>query len=97
MRDRSICRWRLAAPGRLHRSCTRRPSPSPDPNPEQVQLCMLVFCLLLALISLIALSWRKYGTIIIRSRHDPSWKVRELSPSMGPIMRGAKSPNKKKD
>ena len=58
----------------------------------QVQLCMLVFCLLFALISLIALSWRKYGAIIIRSRHDPNWKVREESPSMGP-----RSPNKKKD
>jgi hypothetical protein len=79
--------------------CARRagPNPSPNPNPNQVQLCMLVFCLLLALISLIALSWRKYGTIILRSRHDPSWKVRELSPSMGPILRGTKSPNKKKD
>ena len=74
------------------------PNPSPIPDPNQVQLCMLVFCLLLALISLVALSWRKYGTIIIRSRHDPSWKVRELSPRMGPILSsGTKSPSKKKD
>ena len=61
---------------------------------SQVQLCMVLFCTLLALISLIALSWLKYGGIIMRSRHDPNWKVRELSPSVSPNVRGR---NKKKD
>lgn len=53
----------------------------------QIQLCMVLFCLIVVLISLIALSWRQYGGVIMRSRHDPNWKVRELSPGVSPIMR----------
>lgn len=51
---------------------------------------MVVLCLLLTLLSLIALSWRKYGGIIMRALHDPQWKVRSFSPSTSPTLKANK-------
>ena len=57
----------------------------------QMQLCMVVFCTFLVLLSLIALSWRKYGSIIMRAQNDPNWKVRDiLTPNSSPTMKASK-------
>ena len=51
---------------------------------------MVVVCTLIVLVSLIALSWRKYSDVIVRSRHDPNWRVRDLTPSSSPTMKASK-------
>ena len=87
---------RLAAGPNAGASPPHQAQPAARPPPvatvvrSQVQMCMLLGCMLLLLLSLIALSWRKWGAVIMRAQHDPKWEAREPSPNSSPTMRASK-------